>query len=100
LHSAFRAGEAGSLKSPSLALAPFLLSSTAIVALFAAPSSALAQSPPTPSPLQYGLSLIGAPIAWTAGYTGAGVTIAVGDTGIATNQTPAGVRRCRQDRSA
>jgi len=61
-----------------------------MVALLAASASALAQTPPTPSPLQYGLTLIGAPIAWAAGYTGAGVTIAVGDTGIATNQTPAG----------
>lgn len=90
LHSAFRARRTGSSGSPKLTLTPLLLSSTAIVALFAGSSSALAQSPPTPSPLQYGLSLIGAPIAWAAGYTGAGVTIAVGDTGIATNQTPAG----------
>jgi subtilase-type serine protease len=89
-HSAFRAARSGSSGSPNLALAPFLLSTTAIVALFAAASPALAQAPPTLSPLQYGLSLIGAPIAWASGYTGAGVTIAVGDTGIATDQTPPG----------
>jgi uncharacterized protein with beta-barrel porin domain len=89
-HSALGAGRADSTRSPNLALAPLLLSSTAIVALFAAPSSALAQAPPTPSPLQYGLSLIGAPIAWAAGYSGLGVTVAVGDTGITNNQTPAG----------
>jgi subtilisin family serine protease len=88
LHLAFRAARPGSTRSPSLALAPLLLSSTAIVALFVASSSALAQVPPGYDPsLQYGLGLIGAPAAWKAGYTGAGVTIAVGDSGIDTTHT-------------
>jgi uncharacterized protein with beta-barrel porin domain len=89
-HPAFCAAGEGSGKSGKRALAPFLFSSTAIVALLAASASALAQTPPTPDPNQYGLTLIGAPIAWAAGYTGAGVTIAVGDSGITNDQNPLG----------
>jgi subtilisin family serine protease len=37
---------------------------------------------------QYGLALIGAGAAYTAGYTGQGVIIAVGDSGVATTQPP------------
>lgn len=39
---------------------------------------------PTPNPNQYGPGLIGAPTAWALGYTGAGITVAVGDSGIDT----------------
>jgi hypothetical protein len=44
-------------------------------------SPARAQTP-TPNAEQYGLVLIGAEAAWQLGYTGTGVTVAVGDTGI------------------
>ena len=44
-------------------------------------SPARAQTP-TPNAEQYGLVLIGAEAAWQLGYTGAAVTVAVGDTGI------------------
>jgi uncharacterized protein with beta-barrel porin domain len=37
---------------------------------------------------QYGLALIGAGTAYTAGFTGAGVVVAVGDSGFATTQAP------------
>lgn len=58
---------------------------TAIAALVLAnPPAALAQTPPTPNINQYGLGLIGAPAAWALRYSGAGVTVAVGDTGIDT----------------
>ncbi|WP_294538824.1 autotransporter domain-containing protein [uncultured Rhodoblastus sp.] len=68
-----------------------LLSSTAIAALLAAAPPASAQTPPNYDPkFQYGLALIAAPTAWNLGYTGTGVTIAVGDSGIATNQIPPG----------
>jgi len=89
-YPAFCAAGEGSGKSGKRASASFLFSSTAMIALLAASATALAQTPPTPDPKQYGLTLIGAPLAWAAGYTGAGVTIAVGDSGIATDQTPAG----------
>lgn len=39
---------------------------------------------PTPNVNQYGPALIGAPTAWALGYTGAGITVAVGDSGIDT----------------
>ncbi len=89
-YPAFCAAREGSGKSGKRVSASFLFSSTAMVALLAASASALAQTPPTPDPKQYGLTLIGAPIAWAAGYTGAGVTIAVGDTGVTNNQDPLG----------
>lgn len=41
-----------------------------------------AQAQPVPHANQYGPGLIGAPAAWALGYTGNGVTVAVGDTGI------------------
>lgn len=41
---------------------------------------ALAQAVPHAN--QFGMGLIGAPAAWAQGYTGNGVTVAVGDTGI------------------
>ena len=44
-------------------------------------SPARAQTP-TPNAEQYGLVLIGAEAAWQLAYTGAAVTVAVGDTGI------------------
>ena len=60
-----------------------LLSSAAMaVGRLLVASSVWAQNVPTPSPLQYGPALIGAPTAWAMGFNGAGVTIAVGDTGI------------------
>ena len=37
---------------------------------------------------QYGLALIGAGAAYTAGFTGAGIVAAVGDSGFATAQPP------------
>jgi subtilase-type serine protease len=85
LRLAFDARRGRSIKWPSVAWAPFLLSSTALTTMFAAPSCAVAQTPPTYDPvLQYGLNLIGVTIAWNKFYTGSGVTIAVGDTGIDT----------------
>ena len=45
---------------------------------------AWAQAVPAPDPKQYGLNLIGAPAAWALGYNGAGITVAVGDSGIQT----------------
>lgn len=47
------------------------------------PLAAQAQIP-TPNANQYGLGLIGAPAAWALGYSGAGITVAVSDTGIDT----------------
>ena len=66
-----------------------LLTSTGLLAVCADPPSAVAQIPPTTpltynSTLQWGLGLIGAPTAWNRGYTGAGVIVAVGDTGVDT----------------
>ncbi|MFO1247943.1 MAG: autotransporter domain-containing protein [Alphaproteobacteria bacterium] len=49
--------------------------------------SAAAAQVAVPNANQYGLNLIGAPTAWAQGYTGNGVTVAVGDTGIATAHT-------------
>ena len=45
------------------------------------PATAPAQIP-TPNVNQYGLAMIGAPAAWALGYSGAGITVAVGDSGI------------------
>jgi hypothetical protein len=57
-----------------------LLSSTALVGgALLITSPARAQSVPTPSPYQYGPALIGAPTAWSMGFTGAGVTVAVAE---------------------
>lgn len=85
LRLAFGARRGRSIKWPSVAWAPFLLSSTALATMFAAPSCAVAQTPPTYDPVrQYGLNLIGVTTAWNKFYTGSGVTIAVGDTGIDT----------------
>lgn len=39
---------------------------------------------PTPNVNQYGPGLIGAPATWALGYSGAGITVAVGDSGIDT----------------
>jgi len=50
--------------------------------VLAAPHAAIAQAPPTPNANQFGPGLIGAPAAWALGFSGAGVTIAVADTGI------------------
>jgi hypothetical protein len=47
------------------------------------PFAAQAQIP-TPNVNQYGPALIGAPAAWALGYTGAGITVAVSDSGIDT----------------
>ena len=79
LHSAFGRNWQAS-KSTSV-----LLAFTALLGIFTGQAPAVAQTPPTFNPsVQYGLALIGAPTAWAAGYTGMGVTIAVGDTGIDT----------------
>ncbi len=53
------------------------------VPIFALPLAAHAQIP-TPNANQYGLGLIGAPAAWALGYSGAGITVAVSDSGIDT----------------
>lgn len=45
-------------------------------------SQAFAQVVPAPHANQYGLGMIGAPAAWAAGYNGAGVIVAVADSGI------------------
>ncbi len=84
LHSAFALRQNGPVKSPNPWLPPLLLSASVVALICAAPLSAFAQTPPIPNPLQYGLGLIGAPAAWAAGYSGVGVTIAIGDTGIDT----------------
>jgi autotransporter-associated beta strand protein len=69
-------------KSTGGRLARALLASAAI-ALFIASDPAAAQTPPpTPDTRQWGLELIGAPAAWAAGFSGAGATVAVADTGI------------------
>ena len=69
-------------KSTGGRLARALLASAAI-ALFIASDPAAAQTPPpTPDLNQWGLGLIGAPAAWAAGFSGAGATVAVADTGI------------------
>jgi subtilisin family serine protease len=47
------------------------------------PFAAQAQIP-TPNANQYGPALIGAPAAWALGYSGAGITVAVSDSGIDT----------------
>lgn len=69
-----------------------LLGSTALgVALGAAGvGSALAQTVGINQQFnnQYGLAMIGAGAAYTAGFTGAGVIVAVGDSGFATTQAP------------
>ena len=99
LRSAVAAGQNDPVKSPNPWLSSLLLSASALALICAATSSALAQTPPTPDPRQYGLTLIGAPTAWAAGYSGAGVTIAVGDTGIAlTPLRPAGTARIGERR--
>ena len=70
---------------PKAASTAVLLASTALLAVVTAPASAVAQVPSTyDAATQWGLDLIHAPDAWTMGYTGAGVTVAVGDTGIDT----------------
>lgn len=70
---------------PAVASLAALLTSSALLAILAPPASAVAQEPPTySSTTQWGLELIGAPVAWAYGYTGAGVTVTVGDTGIDT----------------
>ena len=58
----------------------------ALIAAFAlaSPRAAVAQVP-TPNANQFGLNLIGAPAAWALGYSGAGVTVAVADSGIDPN---------------
>ena len=61
-----------------------LLASTAVGScLLACPAPVRAQVP-TPNVRQWGLGLIGAPTAWGLGYSGAGVSVAVADTGIDT----------------
>jgi subtilase-type serine protease len=92
MHSRFAEGVdedalRGTRRQPRAALARALLASTAIAWFVSGvPSAAWAQKPPppTPDPKQYGLELIKAPAAWAAGYTGAGVTVAISDTGIYT----------------
>jgi subtilisin family serine protease len=58
-----------------------MLATLAFSTLF--PLAAQAQIP-TPNANQYGLAMIGAPAAWALGYSGAGITVAVSDTGIDT----------------
>jgi subtilase-type serine protease len=58
----------------------YLLNGAGLSALMAFVATAQAQ--PAPHANQYGLGLIGAPAAWAAGYTGNGIIVAVGDTGI------------------
>jgi subtilase-type serine protease len=70
---------------PAVASTAVQLMSTALLAFFAATASAVAQVPSTYVPAtQWGLNLIGAPVAWALNYTGNGITVAVGDTGIDT----------------
>lgn len=61
-----------------------ILTAIAVCAV-AGPRAAVAQAPPIPNVNQFGLNLIGAPAAWALGYSGAGVTVAVADTGIDIN---------------
>ena len=60
------------------ALLASALSCTALTPVFA-------QAVPTPNANQYGPGLIGAPAAWALGYTGQGVIVTVGDSGIDPN---------------
>lgn len=62
-----------------------LFHSTLIAVLLAGSFSlaAHAQTVPATDPRQWGMRAIGAPAAWALGYNGQGVTVAVGDTGIA-----------------
>uniref|UniRef100_I2Q3T7 Outer membrane autotransporter barrel domain-containing protein n=1 Tax=Desulfovibrio sp. U5L TaxID=596152 RepID=I2Q3T7_9BACT len=53
-----------------------------LAVLLAMQAPAAAEIQVSPNPLQYGPGLIGAPTVWAAGYTGAGVTIAMVDTGL------------------
>ncbi|HXC55143.1 MAG TPA: autotransporter domain-containing protein [Rhizomicrobium sp.] len=55
--------------------------------LLYAPATAIAQAVPTPNANQYGPQMIGAPTAWARGYSGAGVTVVVADSGIDPNHT-------------
>lgn len=60
-----------------------ILGAAAIAAsLTVNPPAAVAQAPPVPNVNQFGLNLIGAPAAWALGFSGAGVTVAVADSGI------------------
>lgn len=69
----------------SVAILRAMVALTTIAAcVLANPPPAGAQAPPTPNANQFGLTMIGAPTAWALGYSGAGVTVAVGDTGIDT----------------
>lgn len=61
-----------------------LLASTAMLGCLLAVSAPAQAQVPTPNANQWGLNLIGAPAAWALGYNGAGVAVAVGDTGIDT----------------
>lgn len=73
------------LQSPILSSPPIVslfASAAAAVLCVAAASPAGAQAVPTPDPRQWGLYAIHAPDAWAAGFTGAGVTVAIGDSGI------------------
>ena len=72
---------------PTIASMTALLMLAALLVIFAAPASAVAQAPPTIDPeVQWGLVLIHAPDAWLMGYTGAGITVSVGDSGLTNNQ--------------
>lgn len=61
-----------------------LLASSAIAGCLCLAAAPVHAQVPTPNANQYGLGLIGAPTAWGLGYTGAGITVAVADTGIDT----------------
>jgi len=80
LRSYFRQGKAG--RGLGAAASACIVPSIILVMLLAMPLSAAAETSVSPSPLQYGPGLIGAPTMWSAGYTGANVTIAMVDTGL------------------